>query len=84
MTPFHEHVKDPAGFARPRRPLADRALLSQGHSPVARVIAGSVAGAEIEDSGGRDLSVRERSSDMLRALISTIFMGWMPCASAYS
>ena len=84
ITPLHGHVKAPAGLARPRCPLADRALLSQGQSPVARVISGSVAGAELEDSRGRDFSVCERSSDMLQALISTIFMGWMPCASAHS
>ena len=79
--PFHEDVRHPAGLARPRRPLAYGALLSQGHSPVARAISGSVAGAELGHSCGCDLPLHKRSCDTLKALISTFFMGWMPCAS---
>ncbi len=79
--PFHKLVKDPADLGRPGRPLMTRAPLSQGHSLDARVIAGSVAGAGLRNSCGCDLTARERSSDTLPALISALFMGWMPCAS---
>ena len=78
---FHKHLKDPADLARLRRPLMTRARLSQGHSLDARVVPGSVAGAELKHACGCDLPARERSSDTLQALISGIFMGWMPCAS---
>ena len=79
--PLHKHEKDPADLAQPRRPLMIRALLLQGYSLDTRVMPGSAAGAELEASSGSDLTVRERSSDTLQALISTFFMGWMPCAS---
>ena len=77
--PIHTHLKDPAGLARPRRPLKTCAHLSQGHSLDTRTIPGSVAGAELEYSCGCDLPACERSSELLRALISALFMGWMPC-----
>ena len=79
--PLHKHEKCPAGLARLRRPLMTRAPLSQGLCFDARVIAGSVAGAELKNSFGFDLAVRERLRDRLRALISALFMGWTPCAS---
>ena len=79
--PFHEDVRHPVGLARPRRPLAYLAFLSQGHSHVAQAISGSFAGAELGHSCGCDLPLYERSCDTLIALISTFFMGWMPCAS---
>ena len=81
MKPFHKYVTDPAGLARPRRPLMTCAHLSQGLSFDARVVPGSVAVNELSHSCGCDLAVRERSSELLRARTST-FMGWMPCASA--
>ena len=81
MKPFHKHVKDPAGQARPRRPLANCAHLAKGHYFGARVIPGSVAGAELTNPYGCDLPVREQSSELLPALISTLLLGWMPCAS---
>ena len=81
MKPFHKHVKDPADLARP---LMICAPLSQGHSLDARMILGSVAGAELKNSFGFDLAVREQSSELLRALISARFMGWMPCASVHA
>ena len=85
--PLHKHEKDPAGLARPRRPLAGWVHRSQGHSVDARVIPASVAGAELAPSSGCDLPVCERSSDTLQALISALFMGrimgWMPCASSH-
>jgi len=77
MKPFHKHVKDPADLARP---LMTCAPLSQGHSLDARMILGSVAGAELAPSSRCDLAARERSCDRL-ARISALFMGWMPCAS---
>ena len=58
-----------------------RAPLSQGLCLDARMIAGSVAGAELAPSSGCDLAAREQSSDTLQALISALFMGRMPCAS---
>ena len=79
MKPFHKHVNDPADLARPLRTCAP---LSQGHSLDARMILGSVAGAELKHACGCDLPVREQSSELLRALISARFMGRMPCASA--
>ena len=79
--PSHKHVKDLAGLARLRRPLAGWVHCSQGHSFDARVIPASVAGAELAPSSGCDLPARERSSDTLQALISTLSMGGMPCAS---
>ena len=81
MKPFHKHVNDPADLARP---LMTRAPLSQGHSLDARMILGSVAGAELKHACGCDLPVREQSSELLRALISARFMGWMPCASVHA
>ena len=78
---FYKHAKDPAGLARPRRPLMTRAHPSQGHSLDARMIPESVAGAELKHTLGCDLATRERSRELLRALISTLFMGGMPCAS---
>jgi len=78
--PFHKHVKDPAGLARSRRPLMTRADLSQGLCFDARVVPGSVAGAELAPSSGCDLAARERSCDRL-AQISALFMGWTPRAS---
>ena len=78
MKPFHKHVKDPADLARP---LMTCAPLSQGHSLDARMILGSVAGAELKHACGSDLAGREQSSELLRALISALFMGRMPCAS---
>lgn len=84
MKPFHKHVKDSAGLARFRRPLMTRAHLSQGHSLDARMMPASVAGAELKHSCGCDLPARERSSELLRALISIIFMGGMPCASSHA
>ena len=83
MKPPHKHVKDPAGLARLRRPLASCAPLSRGHSFAARVMPGLVASAELKHACGRDLAVCERSSDTLQALISTRFIGWMPCASSH-
>jgi len=78
--PFHKHGKDSASLARPRRPLTTGARLSQGHSLDARVMPGLVASAELKHACGCDLSLRERSSELLRAMTST-FMGRMPCAS---
>ena len=75
---IHKRVKDPADLARPRRPLKTCAPLSQGHSLDARMILGSVAGAELKHACGCDLPVRERSRELLRALISALFIGWMP------
>ena len=86
--PLHKHEKDPAGLARLRRPLMACAHLSQGHTLDARVIARSIAGAELEPSSGRDLAARERSCDRLPAMISALFMGRimgrMPCASSHA
>lgn len=82
--PLHKHEKDPAGLARLRRPLAGWVHLPQGHSFDARMIPASVAGAELKHACGCDLPVRERSSELLRALISIIFMGRMPCASSHA
>ena len=76
--PSHKHVKDLAGLARLRRPLAGWVHCSQGHSFDARVIPASVAGAELAPSSGCDLPARERSSELLRALISALFISWMP------
>ena len=84
MKPFHEHTKNPAGLARPRRPLTNCAHLSKRHSFDARVIPGSVAGAELTHPCGCDLPVREQSSELLRALISKLLLGWMPCASVHA
>ena len=84
MKPFHKRVKDPADQARPRRPLMTRAHPSQGHSLDARMIAGSVAGAELAPSSGCDLAARERPIIRSRALISALFIGWMPCASVHA
>lgn len=84
MKPFHKHVKDSVGLARLRRPLMTRAHLSQGHSLDARMMPASVAGAELEPSSGCDFPERERSRQLLRALISIIFMGGMPCASSHA
>ena len=81
MKPFHKHVKDPADLARP---LMTCAPLSQGHSLDARMILGSVAGAELKHACGCDLPVREQPSELLQALISTRFIGWMPCASVHA
>ena len=81
MKPFHKHVKDPADLARP---LMTRAHPSQGHSLDARMIAGSVAGTELEPSSGCDLAARERPIIRSRALISALFIGWMPCASVHA
>ena len=81
MKPFHKHVKDPADLARP---LMTRAHLSQGHSLDGRVVPGSVAGAELKQACGDDLTARERSSDRLQALISALFIYWMPCASFHA
>lgn len=65
-----------------------RAPLSQGLCFDARMIAGSVAGAELKHACGFDLPVREQSSELLRALISALFMGRimgrMPCASVHA
>ena len=80
--PFHEDVKHSVGLAQPMRPLADYAHLLQGHSPVVHMILRSVAGVYLKHFHGCDLPVRDRLSDTLRALIPTIFIGWMPCASA--
>ena len=82
--PLHKHEKDPAGLARPRRPLMTCAHLSQGLCLDARVIAGSVAGAELAPSSGCDLAARERPIIRSRALISALFIGWMPCASVHA
>ena len=81
MKPFRKHVKDLADLARPGRPLMTRAPLSQGHSLCARMIAGSVAGAELKHACGSDLAGREQSSELLRALISALFLAWTQCAS---
>ena len=81
--PLNKHEKDPAGLARPRRPLMTCAHLSQGLCLDARMIAGSVAGAELAPSSGCDLAARERSIVRLRALISARFMGRMPHASVH-
>ena len=79
--PLHKHEKDPAGLARPRRPLATCAPLSRGRSFAAHVMPGLVASAELKHACGCDLSLHERWSDTLQALISTGFMVWTPCAS---
>ena len=82
--PLHKHEKDPAGLARPRRPLMTCAHLSQGQPVDTRVIAGSVAGAELKHACGCDLPVREQSSELLRALTSVLFVGQTPCASSHA
>ena len=84
MKPFHKHVKHPADLARPRRPLMTRAHLSQGHSLEARLVPGSVAGAELKHACGDDLTARERLSNRLQALISALFICWMPSASSHA
>ena len=61
-----------------------RAHLSQGHSFDTRMTPASVVGAELKHSRVCDLPARERSSELLRALISIIFMGRMPCASSHA
>jgi len=76
--PLHKHEKNPAGLARSRRPLMTRAPRSQGLCFDARVIAESVAGAELKHACGSDLPVREQSCDGLQALISALFIAWMP------
>ena len=75
---FHKHVKDLAELARPGRLFAGWVHRSRGHSFDARIILGSVAGAELKHACGCDLPVRERSSELLRALISALFISWMP------
>ena len=88
MKPFHKRVKDPADPARPRRPLMTRAHLSQGHSLDARMVSGSVAGAELKHACGDELPARERSCGRLPAMISALFMGRimgrMPRASVHA
>ena len=81
MRPFHKHMKNPAGLARP---LANFTHLSKGHSFGARVIPGSVAGAEFKHPCGCDLPAREQPSELLRALIFKLLLGWMPCASVHA
>ena len=81
---FHKHVKDPAELARPGRLFAGWVYRSQGHSFDARMILGSVAGAELEHYCGSDLPVCERSSELLRVLISVLYMGRTPCASSHA
>ena len=81
MKPFHKHLKDLVDLARP---LMTCAPLSQGHSLDARMILGSVAGAELEHYCGSDLPVTERSSELLRVLISVLYVGRTPCASSHA
>lgn len=79
--PLYKHEKDPAGLARSRRPLMTCPPLSQGHSLDARVMPGSVGCTELKHSRWGDISARERPIDGLRALISALFIYWMPRAS---